>query len=61
MLIAAMQKYQLGVIIQHGENERCNSNDLFKVHRYVAVAQCIVSYETSSQMEDGEFDEIKTS
>jgi hypothetical protein len=49
----------LVVIIQYGEGERCNSNDLFNVQIYEAMVH--VNDEISSQMEDGELDEIKMS
>jgi hypothetical protein len=61
-LVAATQQYKMVFIIeQYGENERCNSNDLFRVPIFVVTAQWFVNEEISSQMENREFDEIKIS
>jgi hypothetical protein len=51
------------IIEQYGENERCNSNDLFRVPIFVVTitAQFFVNVEIGSQMENGEFDEMKIS
>jgi hypothetical protein len=48
------------VIEQYGENERCNSNNLFRV--LVDIWNCPfveVNDEISSETEDGEFVQVK--
>jgi hypothetical protein len=55
-----MQQYQVVVIEQYAENERCNNNHLFRVHVDIRKWSFVeVNDEISSKTEDGEFVQVK--